>query len=228
MDAKKRRKLSMARRVLDFSRANPADDPGYTGVVERLATQVETAEELGEIEREATIDERGAIERRSRLRDRLRTMIRHVMSVAEIAMKDRQDLVGYFTGPRLRAPNRTFLSDATVLYQRAVEHQELLLGHGLGTSILAEMGTVLESAEAEGARANDGKNGHVKARGMLDDVIVDCMDLVKVLDTFNRARFAAGSGELLAWESARDIYGPVQRAEGETTTPPSPADEAVA
>lgn len=228
MDARQRRKLSMARRVLDFARANPADDPGYNATVERLATAVAAAEQFAETEREAVVDERGALERRTLLRERLGTIVQHVVSVGALAVKERPDLVGTFRTPRSRGANRVFLSDAAVLHQRAVDHQDVLLAHGLGADILAEMATVLEQAAVEGAKANEGRNGHIKAGGQLYDTLLQISQYVRVLDTFNRARFAPDSGERRAWKSARDIFGPVQRTEHGNTPPPSPSDEAVA
>jgi hypothetical protein len=47
------------------------------------------------------------------------------------------------------------------------------------------------------------------------------MELVGVLDGFNRARFATDTKQQAAWESARNLFGPVTRSK------PDPVDPSV-
>ena len=63
---------------------------------------------------------------------------------------------------------------------------------------------------------------HVGARRDLADATAECMELVNVLDGFNRARFATDTKLLGAWEAARNAFGPFTRSE------PAAADPSVA
>ncbi|MGE3494409.1 MAG: hypothetical protein AB7N73_06895 [Gemmatimonadales bacterium] len=226
MDARTRRKLSMASKVLDFSRANPADDPGYASLVERLATQIARAGELTDHARDTTVGERGALNRRRALRRRMRETMLHILRVAEIIIKERPDLADTFAAPRSRAPNRIFVSDARVLLARTREHADLFAALGFSAPMLEALGAAIEEFEGMGVQANDTRIGHVEAHAELARIVGDTGDIVAVLDSFNRARFVEDSGELVAWKSVRDIYGPVRRRveppeDASSTTPPT-------
>src|SRR5690606_8757390 len=64
MDAMVRRKIEMAARVAEFSRANPADDPSYEMLVAKLESLLAQGAVLAERERVGRLASRSAARRR--------------------------------------------------------------------------------------------------------------------------------------------------------------------
>lgn len=220
MQAKIRRKLSMVERALQFSQANVATDPGYTGVVTRLEQLVARAAQLAELERSGDNGERQATRRRVTSRRIIRGLLRHLDRVGAVVERTRPDLVGSFEAPEPNLANRNYLAAARDLLTVATEHQEVLLQHSLGAGFIDALREAITTFGEAGAAANLSRERHVGARGELPTIAAEAGELVAVLDGFNRARFAAGSAELAAWEAASNIFGPVKRREqGEDTTP---------
>lgn len=221
----------MVERVLQFSKAHAATDPGYTGVVTRLEQLVTRGAELAELERNGDSGERVARTRRAEIRKSLAQLLRHLDHVGAVAARERPELVGAFDAPETSISNRAYLAAARDLVAAATANQEVLLKHSLGEGFLAAAGQAIAQFSEAGAAANISRDRHVGARGELPTIAAEAGELVEVLDGFNRARFAEGSAELTAWESARNVFGPVRRqpevAEGETPETP-PAGESVA
>jgi alkylhydroperoxidase/carboxymuconolactone decarboxylase family protein YurZ len=220
MQARIRRKLSMAQKVLDFSRANPSDDAGYTGVVTRLEQSITRASSLAQEAVDTTEEELMAIRRRVRTRRRIQQQLRHLASVAAAAAVQQPGLDEAFALPRKNLPNRQFSAKAKIQLDRATEHLELLKTFALGESFIADLTAAIAEFDSAGKEANVDRVTHVGARADLIDASVEAMELVNVLDGFNRARFAADGKLLAAWEAARNLFGPFTRA-GTTSTSPS-------
>ena len=210
MQARIRRKLSMAQKVLDFSRTTPSDDAGYTGVVTRLEQSLTRAMSLAQEAVDTTEEERMAIHQRARIRQRIAEFLRHLARVGSAAAVQRAGLDEAFAMPRRNLPNRQFLAKATIQLERATEHVELLKSFALGECFIADRTAAIAVCAAAGKSANVDRVMHVGARADLIDASVECMELVNVLDGFNRARFATDTKQLAAWESARNLFGPVQ------------------
>jgi hypothetical protein len=211
MQARIRRKLSMVDRVLQFSKAHEATDPGYTRVVERLEQLMSRAGELNELERNGDNGERVAVRRRVQARRTLNRMLRHLDRVGAVAAHDRAELYGVFDAPDNTANNRSYLAGARDLLASATQHRELLVPCSLGENFIEELTRAIEQFVEATADANAARERHVGARGELPTIAAEAGELVEVLHGFNRARFAEGSAELAAWESARNVFGPIRR-----------------
>jgi hypothetical protein len=219
MQARIRRKLSMAQKVLDFSRTTPSEDAGYTGVITRLEQVLTRATSLAQEAVDTTEEEQMAIHRRTRTRQRIAELLRHLARVGAAAAAQRPGLDEALAAPRNNRPNRQFLAKATIQLERATEHVELLRTFALGESFIADLTAAVADFEAAGKSANVDRVTHVGARAELLDATVECMELVGVLDGFNRARFATDTKQLAAWESARTLFGPVTRSKPESDDP---------
>jgi len=69
--------------------------------------------------------------------------------------------------------------------------------------------------------ANAGRRDHVGARADLTAVADEIMEVVRLLDGLNRARFASTPDLLAAWDSARNVEGPFRKArESDEVVPP--------
>lgn len=219
MQAQTRRKLSMAQKVLDFSRANTSTDAGYSGVITRLEQSLGRANALAKEAVETTEEELMAIRRRRRLRLRIKELLRHLSSVGSAAAVERPGLDEAFTMPRHNLPNRLFAIKASALHDRATEHLDLLKTFALGETFITELATAVAEFETAGTEANLDRVTHVGARRDLVDATVECMELVNVLDGFNRARFATDTKLLGAWEAARNVFGPFTRSAPDVVDP---------
>jgi hypothetical protein len=97
MNAKTRRKLEMATRALNFSRAHPDASPGYAAALARLEERLARAEQLATQQRQGITEVRAASERK---RDLHRTMKRahrvHLAPVAEVAARELPELAQKF------------------------------------------------------------------------------------------------------------------------------------
>src|SRR5690606_33452679 len=123
-----------------------------------------------------------------------------------------------FDAPESNLTNRNFLATARQLLVAATEHQELLLKFSLGEGFIESLGKIIEELSQMGKVASVSRSRHVGARGELPPLAAEGTYLVHVLDGFNRNRFAPGSAQLAAWESATNIFGPIARTKREQET----------
>lgn len=221
MRATTRRQLSMAEKVLDFSKEHPATDPGYAGVISRLEQTLTRANTLAREAVDTTEGELLAVRRRTAIRRQLQAQFRHLAGVAVAASTDHAGLDALFRAPSSRLANRLFLAKARILQARIPEHEEALRAFALGESFVADLEAALAEFEKLGETANLDRVIHIGARRDLRRATAECLELIGALDGFNRARFAADAKLLTAWEAARNIFSAPRR-----TTPP--AEEAAA
>lgn len=219
MNRNVRRKLEMAVRVQEFSRAHPADDPSYATMLARLENRLGRAEALATQQRAGLIAERAATARRDELRCALHfQLLRHLVRVGEAAAKDHPELVGKF---RLRNPNSThksFLISAKAMLADGLANKDLFVSLGLSAAMLDELGKAITEFEEATTSGTAGRTGHIGARADLDSVTDELLELVELLNTFNRYRFRGDPELAAAWESARTVLGP-GRARRETPAP---------
>ncbi|MCA9767433.1 MAG: hypothetical protein KC485_01240, partial [Gemmatimonadetes bacterium] len=136
-----------------------------------------------------------------------------------------------------RARGRILVVEDNVDNQRVAVSLLEKVGHQVDVAPDGEAGLAAFAAASDESGAS--RNAHVDARSSLLAVAEQCRDLVGVLDGLNAARYAKTPERLAAWESARNVYGPVTRSSGsdadaDVATPEAPApttppaDEAVA
>ena len=227
MNADVRRKIEMSARVREFSRAHPSDDPSYATMLARLEDRLSRADALATQERSGLIAERAATARRDELRRAMHfQLLRHLVRIGEIAAKDRPELIGKF---RLRNPNSThksFLISAKAMLAEGLANKDLFVGLGLSGLMLDELAKAISQFEEVTGSGAAGRTGHIGARADLDAVTGELLELVELLNTFNRYRFRNDAELAAAWESARNVLGP-SRPKPEvpptagTGTPPS-------
>lgn len=224
MDAKTRRTISMVKRVLAFETAHTSDDASQIAIVTKLQEIHSQLATLLETENAGRVEERAATNRRQRIRRDLKRQVRHLLMVVDIAAETDPDLAAHFVGPEAGAPNRQFYTVVRSLEALAREHEALLLTAGLGQTYLTDLTTNLEAFDAASAATDAGRGDHVDARSDLLAFTTKCIDLVRVLDGLNQARYIMTPERLRLWDSARNIYGPVGREGGaEEATPDAPA-----
>ena len=224
MNAQSRRKMEMGTRALEFSRAHPDADAGYAVAAAKLEQLVARANDAATAQRSGIVNVRSASARKGQLR---RTMLAvHIAHLAEVgreAAREDHELGKVF---RFKPQASTFLAFRTAartMATEAEENREILIKHGLATSVLEEFVVLLDQFDAAVALGNTGRTAHMGATAELSAVGAGIVRAVRVMDGRNRQRFQNDEQLLHAWISASTVLG---RPRGGEVTAPAPEDEA--
>jgi hypothetical protein len=201
-----RRRLEMAVRVRDFSRANPSADANYAPVLGRLEERIARMEAVAKQQQGGLLTTHAAVVRRRALRRRLHhELLRHLVTVAEVAAGEQPELAERFQLPSGNATNEAFRTLARKMLEQGQAQRELLLRHGLAERLLEDLATAVGDFDASVTESNEGRRDHVGARAELAAVSDEVMQLVELLDGLNRYRFGGNAEMRAAWESARRV-----------------------
>ena len=223
MDANLYRKLAMANRVLNFLRTHPSEDGGFLTVFKRFQEALDRAEVLAAREREGRAGAKAAHIRRRKLRLELhKTLLPQLVRVGAMAAKDHPALAAQFAAPKGYGRYATFANASRSVLAAGQANAELLAKYGLATSLLADLSTEVAQLEDATATVDASRDRHVGARAELFELGDLIVELVGVLDGFNRYRFRNDPESQAAWDSARNI---VPRSRGKGDTPPPPSGE---
>ncbi|HXH05350.1 MAG TPA: hypothetical protein VNI83_02050 [Vicinamibacterales bacterium] len=223
-----RRKLEMAVRVREFSRAHPSADANYGAVLGRLEDRIARMEALARQQQGGYLARRAASSRRATLRRRIqRDMLRHLVTVAELAARDNPTLAGRYRQPSTNGPHEAFRTLARKMLEQGRADRDLLAQYGLAERLLDDLAAALDEFDASVAESGRARQEHVGARAELEAVGDEIMRIVDLLDGLNRYRFGGDAEKRAAWESARELVsGPRSAPAGEapgTTTAPATA-----
>jgi hypothetical protein len=223
MNATSRRKIEMGTRALEFSRAHPDADPGYSVAAAKLEQLVARAGQLAAAQRDGQIDVRAASARKEALRRAMLELpIAHLAQVGRVAAREEHELGRTF---RFKPGASTFLAFRTAARSMVAEaetHREVLVKYGLAQSVLEQFGTMLDQFDAALALGNDGRAAHIGATRELRAVASEIVQTVRVMDGLNRQRFQADGQLLGSWISASTVLGS-PRSSSEVT--PAPVGE---
>lgn len=206
MNRRVAKKLDMAMRVRDFSRANPSADVGYGLVVDRLEAAIGRMMALVGQQDGGYRGKRSSTERRLALRRRLHGgLLRHLVTIAHSAAAEVPTLKEAYRLPPANATNTTYQVFARTMLEQGRAHQELLARHGLADTLLDDLEAAVNEFDATVTATNQGKQDHVLARAGLHSLAAEVTQLVEMLDGFNRYRLEREPGLLVAWESAKHV-----------------------
>lgn len=222
MNAKNRRRIEMATRALNFSRAHTDPSPGYAAAVARLEERLARAQQLATQQREGILEVRSSsVQKRDLRRQMGRGQLMHLAGVADIASAELPELAQKFSLAAMRSPYLAFRTAARSMAAEAQAHKELLVKHGLADTVLESLAVALDEFDRAIERGNDGRRQHVGASAELDTVNDELVQIVRVMGGLNRVRFASDSESLAAWESASNTLGP---ARSSSIKPPGPSE----
>ncbi|HEU4647893.1 MAG TPA: hypothetical protein VFS33_02445 [Gemmatimonadales bacterium] len=202
-----RRTGEMAVHARDFCREHPSADANFAPVVDQLDEQIVRMRTASEQQQDAHLVEHADAVRRGGLRLRLRDGLLHLVTVADLAERERP-----VVGERLRlpAPNATYealLTRSRQLLTQARAEQELLVRHGLAEGVLDVIAATVAELEASLAASAEARRRHVAARTELREARREVLRLVAMLDGLNRYRFRDQPSLRAAWASARKVVG---------------------
>ncbi len=226
MNAKIRRRISRARRALDFAAAHPLPDSGYTTVIARLKAEVDQADALGMLQGTGDEREHAALARRQTVKKTTTTqLLRRLCRLAEVAAADQPDLANKFVLPR-KPPTRVFILKAQAMLADAIAAKDVLSSVGLGDNFIAQLTQTVADLDSATDNAHAARNDHVGATGGLPAIADHCDIDIDILDSFIQIEFANDAQVLTAWRSASNLAGPF-KAQPAATPPVTPQPEPV-
>jgi hypothetical protein len=222
MNAKTRRTLEMATRVLNFSRAHPDPSQGPVAALSRLEAILARAGQVAIQQRDGISEVRAATKQKEAIRRTIRrTHLLHLSRVAEAAGKERPELEQKFVLAPEGTPYLAFRTATRGIAAEAEKEKELLLKHGLVESALQSLTQALDQFDRAVERGTSGRQAHVGARAELKAIADEVNQMVRFMDGANRYRFAGDPESLAAWESVSNTFGP-PRSAGKSTFPDTP------
>jgi hypothetical protein len=201
----------MAEGVLSFCKEHPYEDAGFGAVMARFEERVGRANQLVTQERAGRLASSAATKEKGDLRRELQgQLLSHLVRVSEVAAKERPELAERFRRAGKSVAGKVFLTTARAILADAQEFTELLVQHGMSATMFAELKVTLERLEAVTEASRKARRDHVGANADLGAVSRELLELVGLLDGLNRFRFRDQPELLAAWESARNVVGPVK------------------
>jgi len=217
MNRRVSRRLEMGTRALEFSEAHPVDSPGYATAVQQLKEQLARAEQLGKEQERGTTEVHAATARKNELKRSIRwSQLVHLAGVAERAAKEVPELVQKFDLPRVPNRNLGFSTVARTMVEEAQRHKDVLIKHGLVEQILDSLGESLDQFDEVVQHGAEGRRVHIGARANLEVAADEVVQIVKILNGYNRHRFITQPDLLAAWTAARNVVRTGGQADGRT------------
>jgi hypothetical protein len=208
MNIRVRRKLEMAERVQEFSRAHPTTDPAHAPVLASLEEHLTRAVGIATRQRQGLAAARSARLRRRELRRVLQSQLLHyLVVVGEVAAKGQAELVARFRLPSGNASNKAFLADVRALVALAEAQRDALVAKGMSASLLPDLDRMIAEFETATTAALTGRRDHIGARADLEVVSDELMEQVRVLDGINRYRFGNDRNLMTEWNAVRQLAG---------------------
>jgi hypothetical protein len=209
MNKRTRSQLEMAARALEFCQAHPDTSKGYIAAVAELADLLARSQQLTDLHRQGVAEVRAATERKRDLRRSIRQgQLVHVARAAQRAAREVPELAQKFALAPHSVPYLAFRSLARTVAAEAEERKELLVKHGLVDRVLESLTEGLRQFDQAVARGAEGRRIHIGAAVELDVVSGEAVEIVKVVDGFNRVQLAGDPDLLAAWRSASNVIGP--------------------
>lgn len=214
MRAVSRRKIGMGQRVKQFNTANPTDSAEFNALSGKLDGLLDRANTDAIRQREGRALVRGAVSARKALQTELRgTHLPHFAHVADAAVAEKRDI-----GPiyRYSKGTRTVIGFGTLLgnIRASLEaNRDVLRAYGLIDSVVEDFNAKVEAYDRIVAQAAQARQQHVGASADLDRVADEIVQVVQVMDGFQRMRYARDPERLAAWVSASNVTAAPQPAE---------------
>ena len=210
MNARLRRRLEMAARVRDFLRAHQMDGVGQGLGLGKLEELLERAENLATQQRTGVAVERSAVKQRQEIRRTLQPKILGYLSVVgAVAATQNAELAEQFRMPPPNATRQALLTMSRAILQKATAQKQQLVGLGMSEHVLDELATAVGEYEQTLEATSAGRREHVGARADLKAIAAEISKQLRLLDKVVRYRFGDNPELMGAWESARNVVGPV-------------------
>jgi hypothetical protein len=209
-----RKRLDMAARVLEFSRAHPSADPSYAGMLSRLETAIAKADQLARQQLGGQAAVHASTAHRKELRRALHDQLRHLARVGDVVARSNPELAEHFQLPLASASGQAYRTAARAMLDEALLQRELLLQHGMASTLLDDLASALKQYDTAVEQGAAGRRAHIGAVAELAVVSSEIMETTEYFDGLNRYRFRANADLRAEWDSARNIVAGPRPANG--------------
>jgi hypothetical protein len=221
MNRRTEARLTMLKRALEFSEAHPSDSPGYATALNQMRAQITSATQLAEEQRRGTAQVRTATVEKERLRRALRrSHLRHIAEVALGAAVEDPELAQEFDLPRTPTRGLAFRAAARTMVELAEQKKELLGKYGLVDEVLQKARKDIDALDGWAEHGAEGRRIHIGASAASRVALNEGGRMMRIMDGFNRGRFAEDPGLLSGWLAATNVIGPPVAAPDEQPAHP--------
>jgi hypothetical protein len=208
-------RLNMGQRVLEFSRAHSSPSQGYAIALKQLEELLARASQLEKEQRQGIAEVRATTSTKHKLRRAIRRgHLVHLAGVAGRASAEDPELAQQFDLPRMPKRGLAFRAAARTMIDLAEQQKELLGKYGLVDDVVQNARKSIDQLDAAVERGAEGRRMHIGASASLLVIASEVVRQVRILDGFNRVRFADDPNLLAGWIAATNVIGP-PRSEAE-------------
>jgi hypothetical protein len=126
-------------------------------VLGQLEERVARMEALAKQQQDGTVTAHASTVRRKALRRRLHhELLRHLVTVADIAAGEQPGLAEWYAMPSTNMTNQAFRTHARRLLEQGQEEKDVLAKHGLADKLLEDLGAAVEEFDGSVAQSNEG------------------------------------------------------------------------
>jgi hypothetical protein len=221
-----RRKLEMAARVREFTRAHVSTEPGYRPALVRLEERLDRAQAIDARQQEGFKAVKGGRARRQEIRRVIHGQLaRYLVALGSVATRDQADIVGRFRLPATSLNNAAFVTAVKGLVGDAEQHKDKLAELGMTPTLLDDLTRMIADFEASAETVRTARRDHIGAREDLESISIDLMELVKLIGAITSYRFGYDRDVMAQWKAARHIprapRGVSNASEVPSVVPPS-------
>jgi len=208
MDTDVRLKVGMGVRLRDFVKEHPVLPPADQLVI-RFTDRLGRGQSLL-IQQEAgkAASAASAAQREDLQRQIVRVPLRHIKKIAravgkvapEVALTVRRRVAGQ--------SEAAFLAAMQGIIEEVERHKDLFLAHGMMEGSLTELKELMAAYDQAVSDANAARRAHTGARGELQVIAKELMQLADQLDGVVQYQYRGEPEVVAAWRSARNIAWP--------------------
>lgn len=199
----------MATRVQEFQRAHPYTDKNQAALAAQFEAKLAQAQSHGYAAQQQQAAADAAKQQRQEIRRNLEAhLLQGIARIGAFALRDDARTASRFVAPKCKASNAAFLVHTTSLLEVAREHQDALIRNGLPRAQLGELAAALGEFRAAAAQVQASEQEQRQARTACAATLDEVLQMLDVLDAFNRGRFRDDAAMLRMWEDLRTIERP--------------------
>ena len=206
MDARSRRRIEMGANAAEFSRRHPNESPGYQAVLSGLDGMLAQAKVALATQRTNLLAVHANAVAKLELEATMRqSHLAHISQVAKRAGSEVREVPHEFVFKPGTDSHVGFQTTAWGFLTQAEARRDLLVRHGLVESVLDELRQSLDEFDAAMVGGAEARAAHVRASAELRRLANEVVQVVRVLDRFNRVRFRDLPDALAEWRSVSNV-----------------------
>lgn len=223
------RNSERAHRTASFIDSQPEDfpeDSKAASLCSQLKQEQTKLAELDVIRSSSMSKRRQGTAARQTAHKLLLSLVKRVISTADVVALDRADIQGMFGRPQKNSNGQTLIADAHAIADKAATVVGLFTDNGLPATFVNDMRSHAGSLENAMQIQTEAVGETIRANSEIAAVIRRMNGLIERLDVIVRNKYRNDPAKLAAWESARRLEQPARsnRNDGDNIPPPTPQE----